>query len=299
MVVALTPSSLFRIDYLPVPTELSDYVTTFYHFTCDEEVFRDIQPASIGHLALFPIGKGEMNFRDGRSDPSHEVNLLTPFSVAAPFEVRGGFHAIGAVLSPLGWACLTGLDADANGNRLLRAADVLGDEIEELGTRLCAEYRAGTRDGASCAAELGEYIGSHLRKITPRHVEVIKTTIRWLSSSLNPTVEELYAQLSYSERQVQRLVERYFGLAPQALLRKYRALRAATFLSLPQLAPEYEAQIGEAFYDQSHLIREIQTFVGRTPARLSDDQSPYLTELLDKRNFREIDPDGAGDQELL
>lgn len=285
---ALTPEALFEIDYIAPPAALSDYVTTMYHFRCDEPVIRDIQPASIGHLAIFPHGVGEMQFRDGRVDPSNETNLLTPFSVAAPFVVDGPFHAIGAVLSPLGWAALTGRDAGKYGNRLVRASDWLGPEVGELGHRLCEEYRAGTRSGSECALALGQFILENARPVNPRHAELIRVTNQWLGSSLNPEISDLMAQAAYSNRQVQRLVERYFGLPPKALARKYRALRAAALMSFPMLTPEYEAELAEAFYDQPHMIREIQLFVGRTPARLSDDESPYLTEMLDLKNFREL-----------
>ena len=47
--------------------------------------------------------------------------------------------------------------------------------------------------------------------------------------------------------------------------------------------------MGDAFFDQSHMIREITRFVGRTPARLTDDDTPYLNELIDPKNFRELD----------
>ncbi len=290
----LTPRSHFQLDYIAVSTALSDYVTTFYHFRCDDDVIRDIQPAAIGHLAIFPVGKGEMQFRDGTCDPSHEVNLMTPFSVAAPFEVHGGFHAIGAALSPLGWAALTRLDADEHGNRLYRAGDFLGSEVQQMGARLCDEYRSSAVSGEQCAEALSKYILANLKSVNPRHQELIAQTTCWLSGSLDPALDELYGEAAYSERQVQRLIERYFGLPPQALQRKYRALRAAAYLALPKLAPEFEAQLGEAFYDQSHMIREIQLFVGRTPSRLSDRKSPYLSEMLDQRNFREIDPIGSG-----
>jgi methylphosphotriester-DNA--protein-cysteine methyltransferase len=87
---------------------------------------------------------------------------------------------------------------------------------------------------------------------------------------------------------VQRLVERYFGLPPRALARKYRALRVAALLSSPQLSLEDEAEIAEAFFDQSHMIREITHFVGRTPARLNDRETPYLAEMINSRNLREL-----------
>jgi AraC-like DNA-binding protein len=291
----LTPARHFELEYLPVPVALSAYITTLYHYRCDEKTIHDIQPAAIGHLAIFPLGKGEMRFRDGRVDPSNQVNLLTPFSVAAPFEVKGPFHAIGAVMSPLGWAAFTGMDAGEHGNRLYRAADWLGSEVEEMGTVLCDGYRNGTKSGTECAEALCGFIEANLKPVKPRHAKLIHAVNRWLSGDLNPALDDLHAEISYSERQAQRLIERYFGLPPQALARKYRALRAAGLLSLPTLAPEYEAKLGEAFYDQSHMIREIRLFAGRTPSRLTDDESPYLTEMLDLKNFREIDPIGPTD----
>ena len=293
----LTPPSQFQLDYIAPPSALSDYITTLYHFRCDEADIRDIQPAAIGHLALFPYGVGEMQFDDGRVDPSHEVNLLTPFSVAAPFVVDGPFHAIGAVMSPLGWAAMTGLHAGDYGNRLVRASDFLGKEVEDHGARLCAQYRAGEKSGPECADWLCSHIGASLRPVKARHSELIQQTNAWLGSSLNPSTESLMEAANYSERQVQRLVERYFGLAPSALARKYRAIRAATLLSFPMLTPEWEAELAEAFFDQSHMIREIRRFVGRTPARLTDDENPFLSEMLSPKNLREIEMPGSTDGE--
>ncbi|WP_394730290.1 helix-turn-helix domain-containing protein [Altererythrobacter sp. GH1-8] len=293
--LTLTPRSKFELDYIAPPAALSDYITTLYHFRCGETVIHDIQPAAIGHLTLFPYGKGEMRFLDGRVEPSHEVALLTPFSIAAPFMVNGPFHSIGAVMSPLGWAALTGMDAGEHGNRLYRAADWLGDDVETKGAALCQAYREGTITGKQCADGLCDYIAASLKPVNTRHAELIKQTTRWLSSDLNPDLGQFYDRIPYSERQTQRLVERYFGLPPRALARKYRALRAAGLMSLPNLSPEYEAKLGEAFYDQSHMIREIRLFAGRTPKRLTGDESPYLTEMLDLRNFREIDPIGPTD----
>ena len=89
-------------------------------------------------------------------------------------------------------------------------------------------------------------------------------------------------------RQTQRLVQQYFGVSPVALRRKYRALRAAAALSQPDLSDEQAALIQDAFYDQPHMIHEIREFVGRTPARLADDESPYLRELIDGKNLREL-----------
>jgi AraC-like DNA-binding protein len=284
----LTSAALITIDYIEPAPQLAPYVTTLYHFRCDEPLIRDIQPAAVGQLCLFPHGTGEMLFAKGHRDPNHPVGLLTPLSRATPILVEGPFHAFGAALSPLGWAALTGLHAGDHRDRLLPAASVLGEEIDALGEQLLAAYRARTMTGRECALAIGGYIEQRTRPINPRHLQLIGTVGQWLGASLNPEVDELIGAAGYSARQVQRLVEQYFGLTPRALARKYRALRAAALLSAPHLSLEDEAALAEAFFDQSHMIREIVHFVGRTPARLSDQTTPYLAEMIDQRNLREL-----------
>ena len=285
----LTSTSLIHVDYIAPPAAISDYVTTLYHFRCDEPKIRDIHPASVGHLAIFPYGKGEMHFREGHRDPNPEVAVMTPLTTANPIVVDGPFHVIGAALTPLGWAALTGLHAGENRDRLRNANDILGEHAVELGNELNTHYRNGTKTGPECALELGELIGRSVKKVNSRHAHLIKVVNNWLGSSLNPSLADLLEKAAYSERQVQRLTERYFGLSPQALARKYRALRAAALLSFPVLTPEFEAELGDAFFDQSHMIREINRFVGRTPARLKDPDNPFLSELIAPSNLRELD----------
>ncbi len=287
---SLTSPALIAIDYIAPPQAVAPYVTTLYHFRCDEPFIRDIQPAAVGQVCLFPHGKGEMHFADGHRDPNHPVGLLTPLSRATPIEVAGPFHAFGAALTPLGWAALTGLHAGVHRDRLLPAGSVLGPEIDALGERLLEAYRAGTMTGSECALAIAAFIERAVRPVNPRHLELIGAVARWLGASFNPEVGELEGVAGYSARQVQRLVEQYFGLTPRALARKYRALRAAALLSAPQVSLEDEAEIAEAFFDQPHMIREIAHFVGRTPARLTDDTTPYLTEMIDQRNLRELNP---------
>lgn len=284
----LTESALITVDYIAPPPAIAPYITTLYHFCCDEPMIRDVQPAAVGQLCLFPHGTGEMHFAQGHRDPNHPIGLLTPLSRATPIVVEGPFHAFGAALTPIGWAALTGLHAGRHRDRLLPAGSVLGPEIDALGGRLLDSYRDGTMTGAQCALAVGDFIARRVKPVNPRHLELITATGQWLSASFNPDVDDLIGISGYSARQVQRLVERYFGLTPRALARKYRALRAAALLSAPQLSLEAEAEIGAAFFDQPHMIREIAHFVGRTPARLTDPTTPYLAEMIDGRNLREL-----------
>ena len=288
----LTPASEITLEYVSPPQSLHPFVTTFYYFRCDEEQIRDIQPAAVGSLMVYLHGEGVMHF-EKHSDRSHPVSLLAPLTYAAHFEVDGPFHCIGASLSPLGWASLTGMPANKARDRLTNASDVLGEEVVRLGEELRRDYRAQACEPADLCDRLAEFLAARLRPVTARHVQLISAVAEWLSSSYNPDIAMLADATGYSIRQVQRLVERYFGVAPKLLIRKYRALRVVALLHDPTTSEEQVADLLNQFYDQSHLIREVRLFAGRTPSRFGDSESPILERLLDVRNFREIKPNVA------
>jgi len=73
-------------------------------------------------------------------------------------------------------------------------------------------------------------------------------------------------------------------LTARALARKYRVLPAG-----PQLSLAEAAALGKAYFDQSHMIREIVRFIGRTPARLAGKATPYLAEMIAPTNLRELE----------
>ncbi len=286
----LTQRQLVQLDYFSAPESLQPYATTLFHFRCDEQNIRDVQPAGVGYLYFFLRGVGKMHFPGGISDPSHPVCLLTPTSVAVPFDVDGPFYAIGAALLPRGWAAFTGLNATEHGNRMYNAADWLGPDIVALSDRLRAAYAADAMSPEAMCAEIASFIAARLRPINRRHDALMTQITNWLSSSLDPPLDALIDQSGYSDRQLQRLVERYYGVTPTQLVRKYRALRVAALLQSPDTSEEQIAGLLNLFYDQSHLIREIRLFAGRTPARLGDSEQPILDALLDIRNFRQITP---------
>ncbi|WP_375291194.1 helix-turn-helix domain-containing protein [Qipengyuania sp.] len=288
----LTPQALFTLDYHPPPPVIADFVTTLYHFRCDELMIRDFQPAAVGHLMVFLRGHGVMRFAGGRVDPSHPVSLMTPCGAAVPIEVEGPFHCIGAALSPLGWAALTGLHAGEWADKLLPARDYLGEDVELVGQELIADYLASS-SGAELCQRLAQCVSGLLRPVNSRHATLIGMVAEWLGSGFDPSLEALFERSAYSRRQTQRLVERYFGLPPRELKRKYRALRVISLLSQPDLSEEEQDELADCFYDQSHMIREIRHFVGRTPGDMVGDNQSILSALIDVRNFREIPPQVA------
>ena len=280
----LTPQELIKLEIFPSPPALTPYVTTFFRLCCDEPAIRDVQPSSLGLMAVMVRGGGHMRFIDGRIEPSHRFTLQTPTAAASTFEVEGPWHLFGAALAPLGWAALTGLSATEHGNHLYDGAKVLGPELAAAASAVADDFDRLTPQ--AMVERFSAAILASARPIKPVHASFVQTAAAWLAESMSPDVADLNARCGYGARQVQRLADRFFGLPPTALARKYRALRAAVLLSRPELSADDIAAVQDHFYDQPHMIREIRLFAGRTPARIADPDTPYLSALMDVRNFR-------------
>ncbi|QFT76413.1 helix-turn-helix domain-containing protein [Erythrobacter sp. THAF29] len=277
--------SLFHLEYYDPPPELAQHVLALFHFAWDETEISDRHPGALGQLVLFPHGNGELYIKNRTDIIKGEAHLLAGFETAAPFAMNGPWHAIGASLSPLGWAALTGAPANENFNRFIPAATHLGADVDDFAKVTNDLYRAGTITGREGCELLADWIAPRLEQLPAAHEGLIARTFQWLGSSLNPDVEELYEGLAYSRRQAERLVTRYFGLSPKALSRKYRAVRAASLLAQPELTDEGESEIAAAFYDQPHMIREIRRFCGYTPTRLGGPKEPLFQTMLRMKNL--------------
>ena len=217
----------FSLEYFDPPEALAHHVMVLFHFATDEPVIHDTQPGGLGQLVLFAQGEGEMHFA-GHTDPVRgKAYLMSGFSRAARFEMRGPWRTIGASLSPLGWAALTGTPARDHVDRFLPASQLVGGDVEHFAGQLGAQYLAGQLGGEAACNALADWIALRLGQIPAVHERLIETTIHWLGGAIFPDLELLFPQLPYSRRQSERLVERYFGLPPAALARKFRAIRAA------------------------------------------------------------------------
>lgn len=282
------------VTYLPIPDSLRGVVLTLVYFSSDLAEMADMFPAMPGFLSFTLRGAGWRELPKGARTHTFAANLLGSSDRAARIGAKGPFHAVCAVLSPLGWAGLTGLDAALHADTMYDAGKVLGPQWSELAQHLQDEYAAGNQDPAGLIDQIAAMITAELKPIDPRHAAMIRETGQWLASSLDPPLADLYRRCSYSQRQVQRLVERYFGSSPKVLVRKFRALRVFAMLLSPTTDDTQASAVIDLYYDQSHLIREFQRFVGRTPKQLQAARLPLLSAMVTKRNMRAIWPkDGA------
>lgn len=286
--LALAPG--VTIDYLPIPENLRGLVLTLFHFTSELPELADLFPAMTGFISIRLKGSSWIEAADGQRRMVPPGALMAPTDRATPIGASGPFHALGAVLSPLGWAALTELHAGENAGRMFDLGAVFGEPWQATALRLQDDYQRGA-PVRELADELARHIASRIGPIDPRHEELIRATGKWLASSLDPPLDDLYAGTAYSTRQVQRLIERYHGCAPKLLVRKFRALRVFAMLLLPTTSDEQAAAVINLYYDQSHLIREFKRFIGRTPRQLAAVRLPVLAAMLEQRNFRPVWPE--------
>jgi AraC-like DNA-binding protein len=290
----LTPSSLIRLEHFAVPSSLQPFFTTSFMLECDEPDIADTLPAAVGYLTIVLQGEGSLRFASGRIDPAHPETLLAPTNAAVGLDVAGPLRMVAVALSPLGWIALTGRDAAQWADRVDEAGSVLGEAVNRLGEALRGGWRAGRMAGPDLAAALVEGLAGGLAPVVPAHARLVRVISEWMSASLDPALADLHAAAGYSTRQVQRLTMRYFGCSPKLLVRKYRALRVAALLQAPGLSDERIAQLHDLFYDQSHMIREIRHFTGRTPQRLLADHDTMLAVANSLENYTRIKPNIAG-----
>lgn len=79
-------------------------------------------------------------------------------------------------------------------------------------------------------------------------------------------VDDVTARFGLSARTLQRMFQRYVGVSPKWVLRRYRLHEAAAVLANEQHRPWAEVAADLGYFDQSHFIRDVTAAIGLTPA---------------------------------
>lgn len=284
----VTPSQIEVAQFVP-PPQLAPFVTQFYHFRCEQPRVRDAQPAALGHIVFYIRGQGTLQFEDGQTYWNDPVSLFGPGMAHAEFDIEGPFEDFGLALSPLGFVALTGKPATAYADRMVDAAELFGTGITDMAVQFREERKHGRITVREMVEQTTAFLLPFIRKVPADHIVLIQTVSQWISSEFDPDVEAVFAMIDKSRSTATRLIRHYFGASPKQLMRKYRALRAATVLVDPDATPEMRARVESLFYDQPHMIREIRHFTGRTPGALDSDDTRILRVWLSKDNFRQLE----------
>lgn len=102
------------------------------------------------------------------------------------------------------------------------------------------------------------------------------------------TIGDFAREIGIDRRRLERLVRRDFGMSPKQVLRRARVLDMAS--RLRGVADDAEAEaLALRYYDQSHMIRDFQHFIGQTPTNFMARPQPILTLSLETRQARRLE----------
>lgn len=270
---------------IPPRADAAGLVHTFYVIETDEPRIEEAVPAYSAQLIIMVRGRVSFTFAEGNTGQSATVFINAPQLRSANCVLEGPVLQVGASLTHIAWQRLSNLPADEVHDRVLPAEAVLtADQIAALKAAAGACHEGLMSPEALCAL-LTEVIAAAPHTPRADHLAVVEAILRWLASGFDPALADLYASVGVSQRQVQRICRRFFGVAPAQVLKRFRALRAAMLLAQPTLSQELYDQIMATYFDQAHLIRDIRRYTGRTPTQFR--QESLASELLD--------PAGHGD----
>lgn len=256
-------ANMVALSYFVPPADLATYFGAMYLFTADRPRVADHTRADFAQIRFMLAGAGTYRFGDGRSAQTPECCLLGPTSMATHFDVAGPMQVVGVTVLPLGWAALRVGDADAVADDLVDLHARFGRVWEDM-----LHVLRSIEDPQQAADAFWTFIRMQLHPVPEAERRFVAETDRWLANEQSPRVEALQEATGLSARQLARWCNRLYGAPPKYLARKYRALRCAQTLAREEL--DWAEISGDAFYDQSHFIRELKHFTGLTPTELRE-----------------------------
>jgi AraC-like DNA-binding protein len=252
---------MISLVYEAPNAQLAGLISSFYRFEYEGEPTGELERADRAQFRFYLHGTSEYRFADGRIDSGHPVTIVGPTSGPCTTYASGNVTVFGWGITPAGWAALMGTRGSRWADRALDARMIFGETIMELHTalRACSSFPEQVALAQSAASKIYKKIGTAPFEFTAKVDE-------WLSNKADPAIGDLVTATGLSIRQLERTTRRFYGLPPKKLARKYRALRTAHILAS---GGEISAsEMAFAYYDQSHLIREVKQFTGLTPSEL-------------------------------
>lgn len=273
-------TSPVTMRYSPPPEHLGERISSLYYLRQDCVDYEELERADRPQFRIMLSGDGHYFFEDGHSDPAWPINILGPTSSRVRGAGKGPVELIGAGLLPPAWVKLVGSAAESLVDRAVDARSIFGDRATALRNAIAAESDIDRR-----FALLADFIDEATAMDDDASYWFTRIVDEWLIAASDPQVDVLVDRCDLSMRQIERLCKRYYGLPPKTLARKYRALRAAAALARGDDLDE--VGLGDSFYDQSHLIREIKRFAGLTPQQIRKREATLLSHVSTGRKSLE------------
>lgn len=267
---------MLNVRYQAPDEQLAPLVSSFYRLDYEGEGFSEIERADRAQFRFHLVGGGSYHFATDFESRSFPAMITGPTTGPVKAVSDGSLTIFGWGMTTAGWAALMGKDAEWRVDTAFDARAIFGDGILGLHARLSSAPDFETQVEIATRAALEIYQSN-----VSAPFEFTQMVDAWLGENVDPDVDILAGATGLSPRQLERMTNRYYGMPPKKLARKYRALRAAQALAHGDSLDDTGMAL--AFYDQSHLIREVKAFTGLTPSQLKAGQSELTQATMDGR----------------
>ena len=255
-----------NIDYLPPAPALASCISIHCEMSGFGQRRIETVPALLAQLHIRLAGDAIFRFPDGRRLAAPRVSLCGPTNGAFEIELSPDYHFHSIGFLSVGWSLMARLPAIDLADQVLDAALLFpASDMERLLDRL---HSATTMAQRSTIVDDYVLASLHARTV---HVDRRAHAIdHWLESDPGMSLDYLMGSLDLSARQAGRLTQTLHGASSKLLAIKYRALRAASRITVHGRAG-LEAAMDD-YADQSHFIRDFRRFVGSTPGQFLEQQ---------------------------
>jgi AraC-like DNA-binding protein len=238
----------FSLDRFPPTSDIADLVERHWL------VSWELPPGREGSVTLLPHPCVNVVLDQGRLTVSGAGGARFTYVYRGEGRVFGVKFRPGAFLPFLGRPL-----ADITGS-VLPAEQLWGPVATGLADRMSA---------ARSIDELVALVEAFLRERWPEPDPQVELVGRIVAALLHDRsisrVDDVTERFAISSRTLQRLFQRYVGVSPKWVLRRYRLHEAAAALEREQHRPWAEVAAELGYFDQSHFIRDFTAAVGMTP----------------------------------
>jgi len=266
--------------------DLAPWIARLYLTAVDAPADHRLESGLFNDISVIRIqlaGEWTAVTADGPQALGRAALVFGPHTHLMPVTVTGPFVSVGIQLRPGAGHALRGLDASRMIDRMA-PAESFGLPAAEIIEAL---------DGCSTQAKMYQLLEQACRSIIAAcgRVEPDPVTARFeLLAFRDPgaSVSAFAEECGISQRQLERIIRRDFGLPPKQVLRRARALDMASHLR--GVADEAEAEeLALRYYDQSHLARDFTQLFGMSPRQFVESPTPLLTLALESRQARRLE----------
>jgi AraC-like DNA-binding protein len=179
---------------------------------------------------------------------------------------KGSYTTIQVILKPHALSTLFGINASTLTNSSVELNEFSPHDLNEQMLNASDEQRI---------VLLTEFLVTHLKKERTRD-KLIEESLRLIhQDTACNSVKYLLEYLSISERQFERRFNQAVGISPQSYIRVTRFNEAIRLIKTGQYEKLTDIAYALNYYDQSHLIRDINSFSGITPKNVAQKEDDF------------------------